>query len=160
MINVSTRCRWLTFAALQPKWPKGWTGLTGYSDSTPLALSNDTNSFGVIEKNTEKILIVFFSTETAIERQNEFAYKSMSHDRVQPPLVAQINHWQHTFIHPHTMLQQPTMDNKCLPMQIWYTTVLEFLCFSTHSFTIYRQFSYHFPLKFLLTNIQCNSRSD
>ena len=49
----------LFHAALQPKWPRGWTGLTGYSDSIPLALSNDTNYFGVIEKSTEKILIVF-----------------------------------------------------------------------------------------------------
>ena len=37
----------------------GLTGLTGYSDSTPLALSNDTNSFGVVEKNIEKILSFF-----------------------------------------------------------------------------------------------------
>jgi len=36
----------LFHTALQPKWPRGWTRLTGYSDSTPLALSNDTNSFG------------------------------------------------------------------------------------------------------------------
>ena len=37
---------------------QGWLDIQ-YSDSTPLALSNDTNSFGVIEKSTEKILIVF-----------------------------------------------------------------------------------------------------
>jgi len=61
-------------------------GLTGYLDSTPLALSNDTNSFGVIEKSTEKI----FTTETFIEGPHEFAYARMSHDRVQPPLK-----WSH-----------------------------------------------------------------
>ena len=27
----------------------------------------------------------FFSTETSIQRPNEFAYARMSHDRVQPP---------------------------------------------------------------------------
>jgi len=46
-------------AALQPKWPRGWTGLTEFSDSTPLALSNDTNFFWGNQKSTEKILIVF-----------------------------------------------------------------------------------------------------
>ena len=49
----------LFHAAQQPKWPRGWMGLTGYSDSTPLALSNDTNSLGIITKSTEKIPIVF-----------------------------------------------------------------------------------------------------
>ena len=50
-------------AALQPKWPRGWTGLTGYSDSTPLALSNDTNSFGVIEKKYRENSDRVFSTD-------------------------------------------------------------------------------------------------
>jgi len=60
-------------------------GLTGYSDSTPLALSNDTNSFGIITKSTDCL----FSTETTIERPHKFTYARacMSHDRVQPPLV-------------------------------------------------------------------------
>ena len=39
------------------------TGLTGYSDSTPLAFSNDANSFGVVEKIPRKFWS-FFSKET------------------------------------------------------------------------------------------------
>ena len=60
--------------------------MTGYSDSTPLALSNDTNSFRVIEKKYRENSDGFFSIETSVERPHEFAYARMSHDRVQPPL--------------------------------------------------------------------------
>ena len=90
----------LFHAALQTKWPRDWMGLTGYLDSTPLALSNDTNSFGIIDKSTEKFWsFFFFSTETSIERPHEFAHTRMSHDRVQPPLGSSVgirvqNNWR------------------------------------------------------------------
>jgi len=109
VINVSTRCRWLkaatnistlfhrllSFRSFTQPYSQNDLGVElvsrsqtlGYSDSTPLALSNDTNSFGVIEKNyREQIVTVFFSTKTSIEKPHEFAYARMSHDRVQPPL--------------------------------------------------------------------------
>ena len=60
--------------------------LTGYSNSTPLALSNDANSFGINHKNYQENSDRFFSTETTIERLHKFACTRMSHDRVQPPL--------------------------------------------------------------------------
>ena len=62
--------------------------MTGYSDSTPLVLSNDANSLGIIGKTTEKVVIVFFSTGTTVERPHEFAYARMPHDRVQLPLAS------------------------------------------------------------------------